>query len=224
VTLRWWPRVREEELVKYLDEHEYRRLLAAAEIAAVGPGEPILRKGSPSRSLLLIDEGEVDIVQEAMGEEIVLASIGPGCVVGEVGFVDGEPRTHDVRARTACRLRRLTRERLLELVKDDPSLFAKLTIALAEILARRFRSAVAEFEPLRAFAVSLGEPLSLADDLPGVSTVGEGYGYDEIEAALPEPMAIETHGRPSADEEGDDPALRLIREVARRSRRGLSGV
>ena len=49
-----------------------------------------------------------------MGEDVVLATLGPGCVVGEVGFVDGQPRTHDVRARTACRLRRLTRERLLE--------------------------------------------------------------------------------------------------------------
>ena len=207
MTLRWWPRMREAELVVYLDDQEYQRLLAAAEIAAVGPGEPILRKGSPSRSLLLIDEGEVDIVEESMGEDVVLATLGPGCVVGEVGFVDGQPRTHDVRARTACRLRRLTRERLLELVKDDPGLFAKLTIALAEILALRFRSAVAEFEPLRAFAATLGQPLSLEIDKP--------EAYDEIEAALPEP--------PDA-EHGEDPAVELIRDVARRARGRLTGV
>lgn len=207
MTLRWWPRVREEELVAYLDAQEHQRLLAAAEIAVVGPGEPILRKGSPSRSLLLIDEGEVDIVEESMGEDVVLATLGPGCVVGEVGFVDGEPRTHDVRARTACRLRRLTRDRLLELVKDDPTLFAKLTIGLAEILARRFRSAVAEFEPLRAFAATLGQPLSLENEGPG--------NYDEIEAALPE-------AADAAD--GDDPAVELIRDVARRARGRLTGV
>ena len=207
MTLRWWPRVREEELVAYLDAQEHQRLLAAAEIAVVGPGEPILRKGSPSRSLLLIDEGEVDIVEESMGEDVVLATLGPGCVVGEVGFVDGQPRTHDVRARTACRLRRLTRDRLLELVKDDPTLFAKLTISLAEILARRFRSAVAEFEPLRAFAATLGQPLSLESEVSG--------DYDEIEAALPE----------AADAgDGDDPAVELIRDVARRARGRLTGV
>jgi CRP-like cAMP-binding protein len=128
-------------------------------------------------------------------------------VVGEVGFVDGQPRTHDVRARTACRLRRLTRERLLELVKDDATLFAKLTIALAEILARRFRSAVAEFEPLRAFAATLDEPLSLEG--------AKADHYDEIETALPEPPE-------GAD--GDDPAVDLIRDVARRARRRLTGV
>jgi CRP-like cAMP-binding protein len=207
VTLRWWPRVREAELVAYLDDEEHQRLLAAAEIATVGAGEPILSKGSPSKSLLLLDEGQIDIVEESMGEDVVLATLGPGSVVGEVGFVDGEPRTHHVRARTACRLRRLTRDKLLDLVKDDPALFAKLTIALAEILARRFRAAVAEFEPLRAFAATLHEPLSLDKDRTGE--------YDEIEAGLPEPPK---------EPDGDDPALELIRDVARRARGRLTGV
>jgi CRP-like cAMP-binding protein len=207
VTLRWWPRVREAELVAYLDDQEHQRLLAAAEIATVGAGEPILSKGSPSKSLLLVDEGEVDIVEESMGEDVVLATLGPGSVVGEVGFVDGEPRTHHVRARTACRLRRLTRDRLLELVKNDPTLFAKITIALAEILARRFRGAVAEFEPLRAFAATIGEPLSLERERTGE--------YDPIETALPEPPQ---------EKDGDDPALELIREMAARARGRLTGV
>jgi hypothetical protein len=211
VTLRWWPRVREAELVAYLDDAEHKRLLASAEIATVGPGEPILSKGSPSKSLLLIDEGEVDIVEESMGEDVVLATLGPGNVVGEVGFVDGEPRTHNVRARTACRLRRLTRDRLLELVKDDPALFAKLTIALAEILARRFRGAVAEFEPLRAFAATIGEPIPMEREKTGE--------YDAIELALPEPLP-----EPDPGLDADDPALALIREMAARARARLTGV
>lgn len=207
LTLQWWPRVRQADLVAYLDDQEHKRLLAAAEIATVGAGEPILSKGSPSKSLLLVDEGEVEIVEESMGEDVVLATLGPGSVVGEVGFVDGQPRTHHVRARSACRLRRLTRERLLELVKDDPALFAKLTIALAEILARRFRAAVAEFEPLRAFAATIGEPLSLERERTGE--------YDPIEAALPEPQARS---------DGEDPALAQLREMATQARGKLTGV
>jgi signal-transduction protein with cAMP-binding, CBS, and nucleotidyltransferase domain len=211
VTLRWWPRVREAELVAYLDEGEHKRLLAVSEIASVAAGEPILSKGSPSKSLLLLDEGEVEIVEESMGEDVVLATLGPGSVVGEVGFVDGQPRTHNVRARTACRLRRLTRDRLLDLVKDDPTLFAKLTIGLAEILARRFRTAVAEFEPLRAFAATIGEPMSLDKERTGE--------YEPLEMALPDPD-------PETDPEMDpnDPALALIREMAARARARLTGV
>lgn len=207
MTQGWWPRLRGAELVAYLDDEEHDRLLAAAELASVGPGEPILSKGSPSRSLLFIDQGEVEIVEESLGEEVVLATLGPGSVVGEVGFIDGEPRTHDVRARGACRLRRLTREKLLELVRDDPTLFAKLSLALAEILARRFRVALAEFEPLRSFAASLGQPLTGDTDPAG--------DYDEIEADLPE---AEPGGQADAE------LRELVLDVARRARKRLSGL
>ena len=192
----WWPEVRKGDLVGYLTDAEHSRLLAATESATAGPGDPILRKGSPSRSLLLIEEGEVVVVDESTGATVVLATIGAGGVVGEVGFVDGEIRTHDVRAATACRLRRLTREGLLDLVRDDPTLFAKLTIALAEILARRFRGALAELEPVRAFAASLGEPVG--EEAPAA--------FDEIDEPLPES------------------AMELIRDVARRAQKGAAGV
>jgi CRP-like cAMP-binding protein len=182
--------------VGYLDAQEHDRLLAAMEPAAALAGDVILTKGSPSRSLLLVEAGELEIVDEAVGEAVVLATIGPGGVVGEVGFVDGRARTHNVRARSDCRLRRLTRERLLELVKDDPALFAKLTIALAELLARRFRAVVQELEPVRAFAASLQEPME--HEAP--------VGFDEIDEPLPES------------------AMEMLRDVARRAGKDVAGV
>ena len=195
----WWPEMRAGDLVTYLDENEYRRLLAATEEARVEAGTFVLHKGSPSRSLLLVEEGEIEIVEESLGDTVILDRIGAGSVVGEVGFLDGRPRTHGVRAGTPCVLRRLTRERLLDLVKDDAALFAKLTIALAELLARRFRSAVAELEPVRVFAASLKEPdeSQLAD---GAVT----ETYDELDDPL------------------GDQALGMIRAVARRAEQGAS--
>jgi CRP-like cAMP-binding protein len=154
----WWPEVRKGDLVGYLTDEEHRRLFAAMEAATAAEGDVILSKGSPSRSLLLLEEGEVEVVGDTAGEAVVYARLGPGSVVGEVGFVDGRPRTHSVRAVSACRLRRLTRERLLHLVKDDPALFAKLTIAMAELIAFRFRGAVDALEQVRTFASSLRDP------------------------------------------------------------------
>jgi CRP-like cAMP-binding protein len=55
-----------------------------------------------------------------------------------------------VRAATACRLRKLTREQLLQLAGEDTLLFGKLVISLAELLAARYRRVVTELEPLRA--------------------------------------------------------------------------
>lgn len=201
----WWPERRSGELVGYLDDAEHGRLLNATEPADVAEGDFILHKGSPSRSLLVVEEGTLEIVDESLGDTLVLARLGPGCVVGEVGFLDGRPRTHDVRAATPCRLRRLTRDGLLELVKDDPALFAKITIALAELLARRFRSALTELEPVRAFAATLGEPEDLDAPTWGGDTEAPG-GYDEIDEPLPEK------------------ALELLRELGRKASTDLAGV
>jgi CRP-like cAMP-binding protein len=194
--------MRRGDLVSYLTDEEHDRLLGAMEPCTAGEGDLVFQKGSPSRSLLLLEEGRLEVFDQAVGEEVVLGVIEPGGVVGEVGFVDGLARTHHVRARGECRLRRLTRERLLELVRDDPQLFAKLTIALARLVAQRFRSAVEELEPVRAFAASLREPEDLRPS-----------AFDEIDEPLPEGELEE----PDAGE-----AVKLIKDVARKSRKRKS--
>jgi CRP-like cAMP-binding protein len=198
----WWPVARHGDLVSYLTDDEHTRLLMAMEPCTAAEGDLVFQKGSPSRSLLLVEQGALEVFDQALGADVVLASIGPGEVVGEVGFVDGQARTHNVRARGPCRLRRLTRERLLTLVKNDPQLFAKLTISLARLVAQRFRAAVDELDPVRAFAASLREP----EDLAGAPAPD----FDEIDEPLPEPAALE----PDADQ-----AVKLIKDVARKGRK-----
>lgn len=213
----WWPEARAGELVAYLDDEELARLLAVTEIAEAGAGDFLLHRGSPSRSLLLVEDGEIEIVDESMGETVVLGRVGPGGVVGEVGFLDGEPRTHHVRAGTACRVRRLTREGLIGLGQVEPRLFAKVALALAGLMARRFRSALAELDPLRAFAASLGDPEETEVKPGGAAEAGgpsehvEGHDdspiqYDEIE----DPLL--------------DQALDVLRDLARRPPTDLAGV
>ncbi|HUG53842.1 MAG TPA: cyclic nucleotide-binding domain-containing protein [Vicinamibacteria bacterium] len=223
----WWPQARKGELVAYLDDAEYARLLACTEVAEAGAGDFLLHKGSPSRSILLVEQGEVVIVDDAMGEGVVLGRAGAGEVVGEVGFLDGRPRTHDVRAGTPCRVRRLTREGLLSLAQSDPHLFAKVCIALAELVARRFRGALADLEPVRAFAASLCEPDTTLVDDP-----------DRPSSADVPPPRVTVRAGPAAGEgppDGgfqydpiDDPlldqALDVLRELGRRPSKDLAGV
>jgi CRP/FNR family cyclic AMP-dependent transcriptional regulator len=211
----WWPRTRSGDLVPFLSDHEERRLLGLMEPCTARSGDVILHKGSPSRSLLLVEEGRVEVLDDAMGQALVLGRVGAGGVIGEVGFVDGQPRTHHVRAVVDCRLRRLTRDGLLRLAKGDAELFAKLTIALAQLVARRYRAAMDELAPVRAFAASLREPMS-ADPPPG-----DLDRFSEIDAPLP---SDETVGRLPGTAGAPGPeaahALDLIRDVARRALEG----
>ena len=97
-------------------------------------------------------------------------------------------------------MRRLSREGLLEVLEKDPRLFAKLLVALAQVVAQRFRSAVEELEPVRAFASSLREPLDMAE-----------ARFDEIDEPLPE---ADPAAPPSPEA-----AVEVLKRVARKSRK-----
>jgi CRP-like cAMP-binding protein len=176
----WWEVLREGDLSGYLTDSEHKELLAATEKCRAGAGDFVFKKGSPSKSVLLVEEGELEVLDESLGELVSLARVGPGGIVGEVGLLDGQVRTHHVRALSACRLRRLTRQGLLGLAQINPTLFAKVTIAMAQVVARRFRSAVQELEPIRSFAASLRDPVDASLDTPG---------FDELEEAGPDEAA-----------------------------------
>jgi CRP-like cAMP-binding protein len=151
----WWPAVRAGELTAYLTDEENEKLALTVLPVSVEPGDVIFYKGAPSKSLIIVEEGEVEAFEEASGKLLVLGSAGAGSVMGEVGFLDGLPRSNHVRAKTACRLSKLTRDGLLALAAEDPMLFAKLVICLAELLASRYRGVVAELEPVRALVASV---------------------------------------------------------------------
>ena len=214
----WWPEARAGELVAYLDEEELARLLAVTEVAEAGAGDFLLHRGSPSRSILLVEAGEIEIVDESNGETVVLGRVGPGGVVGEVGFLDGEPRTHHVRAGTACRVRRLTREGLLALGQVEPRLLAKVTLALAGLLARRFRHALDELEPLRSLAMSLADPEPPAAR-KRQSASAESAPAEHLEGHDDSPVEYDEIDDPLLDQ-----ALDVLRELARRPPTDLAGV
>jgi CRP-like cAMP-binding protein len=210
----WWPRTGSGDLVGYLSPHEERRLLGLMEPCTARAGDVILHKGSPSRSLLLVEEGQVEVLDDGVGQALVLGRVGPGGVVGEVGFIDGRTRTHHVRAVVECRLRRLTREAFLRLAAGDADLFGKLTISLAQLVARRYRAAMDELAPVRAFAASLREPMAAE---PPASP---GEAFAEIDTPLP---TVELpRGTGPLDDEATQ-ALDLIRDVARRALGGHGG-
>jgi CRP-like cAMP-binding protein len=172
----WWPAVRAGELTAYLSDDELARLYDATLPVVAEPGDVIFYKGAPSKNLILVEEGEVEAFEESGGKLMVLGSAGAGSVMGEVGFLDGRPRSNHVRASTSCRLRKLSRESFLSLAADDATLFAKVAVSLAELLASRYRGMVAELEPVRALVASVRE----------AGREGASDGLDDADSSEPE--------------------------------------
>jgi CRP-like cAMP-binding protein len=99
-----------------------------------GPGEVVFHEGDPSRTVLLIVEGEVEVAKAAGAGEVMLGTIGPGEFVGEMGVIEGRPRSATVRARGLVRGEMLERRLFLERVSRDPRLAFGALLRLSERL------------------------------------------------------------------------------------------
>lgn len=62
------------------------------------PGELLFSEGDPSGGLYFIQSGKVEVFKSRENTEVVLASLGPGEVLGTLTVFNGEPRTASARA------------------------------------------------------------------------------------------------------------------------------
>jgi CRP-like cAMP-binding protein len=84
-------------LLKYLPDalrteisHRLRRIQAAK-------GRTLVERGSQSTDVFFLLEGRADVlVYSSTGREVVVNTIGPGDVIGEIAALDGEPRSASV--------------------------------------------------------------------------------------------------------------------------------
>ena len=89
-------------------------------------GERLIHQGEPSDGLHLIASGEVVVSTREDDEDLVIATLGVGEVVGEVALVLRRPANANVTAKLPTVTLHLPRERFLELVQRHPALLAEL--------------------------------------------------------------------------------------------------
>jgi CRP/FNR family cyclic AMP-dependent transcriptional regulator len=96
----------------------------------------IVHEGEKSDALYYVVTGSVTVwVQDADGEELILAYIGPGEFFGELSlFGAGVTRSASVRARGECELAVVTYERFKSLIERSPGLLLPLAGQLAQRL------------------------------------------------------------------------------------------
>ncbi len=103
-------------------------------------GETILKEGTREAFMCIIIVGRVNILKDDdYNKKKTLSSLGKGKSFGEMSLLDGEPRSATVVASEITTVLRLTKESLLQLIKDDPALGAKLLLKLGKTLSQRLR-------------------------------------------------------------------------------------
>ena len=137
------------------------------------PGELLFREGDPPTTAFILDEGQVEIRATQRGQQVMLALLGPGAIIGEMAVIDAAPRTATAVALSACRLIALDRAQIAERIEGaDPVIRALLQGTL-----QRYRSALSALQGGAAGTASL----AVAGEAAGV---GKMRLESQLRAAL----------------------------------------
>lgn len=114
---------------------DYGRRLTLAE------GERAVEAGSSSRSLMIVLSGSFHVTTPTRrrGRERVIGLVRQGSVIGELGFLDGRPRSHHVVAIEPAEVLELDWGAFERLAAVRPRLGIVLLTDVARVLALRFR-------------------------------------------------------------------------------------
>ena len=115
-------------------------LLRAGVRQSLKPGELLFSEGDEGHSLWLVEQGRVEVVTAIRpGIDRVLESVGPGGVLGELGFIDGGPRNASARAAEPSEVLMLRRASFDDVASAHPALAAAVFDGLARVLGERLR-------------------------------------------------------------------------------------
>ena len=92
--------------------------------------------------MYLILSGQAEVVRRDDGEERTLATLNPGAVFGEIGYIREAERTADVRATTPISALRFDYEKMQNDLKFFPNIVAKLNFNISYILGERLADMV----------------------------------------------------------------------------------
>ena len=121
-----------------LDDGAVGRIAAVGRVEHRPVGALVLEEGAVGPRMMIILRGRVQVDRaEADGQRLRLARLGPGEVLGELGFLLGLPRTATVRALEPLTVFALDRDAFEALVDADDPAALRLGLELARVVSRR---------------------------------------------------------------------------------------
>jgi len=107
----------------------------------VKPNTTIFSEKMPAEALYIIKSGKIKIsVMEGEGDEVGLLELGPGDFFGEIALIQESSRAVTARSESAAEVVMLTRKDFIALLDLDPRVAAKVTLAIARLLAMRVKA------------------------------------------------------------------------------------
>ncbi len=125
-----------------LGDDDCDAVLAVLKARRGAPGDVLFKEGDRGDTLMIVLDGHlVARVRTTDHTEEEVARLGPGEVVGEVAFVDAEPRSASVSSPAGATVLEFSREALAHLRKTAPRVAAAIQRNVLVDVARRLRDA-----------------------------------------------------------------------------------
>ena len=110
-------------------------------------GDAIIQEGTASDCAFIIESGTVEVSKsDPDGERKILATLKENDIFGEMGLIDGLPRSCSVIALETCCITKLTKEAFDSLADHNP----QALMPILKILAKRLRTTLKLVEELEA--------------------------------------------------------------------------
>lgn len=153
---------------------EARRVVGYMHPRSVPTGTTFMREGDVHDNdfMLLLLEGDVQIASHDLnpkGSNIVVRILGPGSLIGELGLLDGQPRSANCVALTELQSMVLHRADFMRLIEDDPRLGTRLLLAISARTADRLRELTTKFKLFVQMNKAMSAELAASAD-PALTT------------------------------------------------------
>jgi CRP-like cAMP-binding protein len=136
-TLGRWGQARKIEILGRIElfadcsKHQLAQVAAVTVQSHLDEGAVLTRQGRSGGLAYVVEQGAADVVRHGA----VVATLGPGSVIGELSLLDGKPRSATVKATSPMDVLEVSSEDLAKLLAKMPSFRRKLL----ETLSRRVR-------------------------------------------------------------------------------------
>ncbi len=127
-----------------MDEENLRIVVSHMQLVSFPAGRIMMQEGDRNHTayllLMLVGEAKVESHDAGGGTPIDISVMGPGNIVGEMGLLDGAPRSTTCTSVTEVQAAALSRRGMQLLIEKHPRAGALLTVALAKRLSDRLRA------------------------------------------------------------------------------------
>jgi CRP-like cAMP-binding protein len=147
-----------------LTREEARVVVRYMEPQQIAVGTTFIHEGDAHDTgfmvLLLGGEVTVENIVVSRTEPITLTVLGPGSLIGDMGLLDGEPRSASCTASADVLCAILTREALDLLLSEAPAVAAKFMMAVSLRIARRLRDSTEKLKLYAQLTQAMEEEIS----------------------------------------------------------------